>query len=406
MHTQLSARVRISLVNLFLVACLGVLMRYKIGFAFPYFDQTNLQHAHSHFAFYGWVTHTLMTLMILFLAKSDNGIQLRPYNLLIWANLLSAYGMLISFSISGYNWVSIFFSTTSLIVSYFFITVFIRDVRKLSANTGSVKWFQAALVFNVLSSFGTLALAYMMATRNIPQHWYLASVYFYLHFQYNGWFFFAAMGLLQLYFQTSISGYKDHTIIFRMFAFSCVPAYFLSALWMSIPLWIYCLIVMAALVQFVAWVLFVKRLFSFFTQISQHTPVLIRYLLLLISIALTVKFSLQLASVIPSVSKLAFGFRPIVIAYLHLVLLAIISLFLLTFMMANRLIPSSGHSKRGLILLAVGIYCTEIMLAVQGIASLRYTSVPYTNDILFGLALIMFSGISMLLLGEMTRKEI
>ena len=218
MHTQLSARVRISLVNLFLVACLGVLMRYKIGFAFPYFDQTNLQHAHSHFAFYGWVTHTLMTLMILFLAKSDNGIQLRPYNLLIWANLLSAYGMLISFSISGYNWVSIFFSTTSLIVSYFFITVFIRDVRKLSANTGSVKWFQAALVFNVLSSFGTLALAYMMATRNIPQHWYLASVYFYLHFQYNGWFFFAAMGLLQLYFQTSISGYKDHTIIFRMFA--------------------------------------------------------------------------------------------------------------------------------------------------------------------------------------------
>jgi hypothetical protein len=110
--------------------------------------------------------------------------------------------------------------------------------------------------------------------------------------------------------------------------------------------------------------------------------------------------------VIPSVSKLAFGFRPIVIAYLHLVLLAIISLFLLTFMMANRLIPSSGHSKRGLVLLAVGIYCTEIMLAVQGIASLSYTSVPYTNEVLFGLALIMFSGISMLLLGEMTRKEI
>jgi len=163
---------------------------------------------------------------------------------------------------------------------------------------------------------------------------------------------------------------------------------------------------MAALVQFVAWVFFVKQLFSFFKQISQQIPALIRYLLLLISIALTVKFSLQLASVIPSLSKLAFGFRPIVIAYLHLVLLAIISLFLLTFMMANRLIHSSGYSKRGLVLLAVGIYCTEIMLAVQGVASLSYTSVPYTNEALFGLALIMFSGISMLLLSEMTRKEI
>ncbi len=405
MNSQLSVRVRISLINLFLVACLGVLMRYKIGFAFPYFDQTNLQHAHSHFAFYGWVTHTLMTLMILFLDKSDKGINTRHYNLLIWANLLSAYGMLISFSIWGYNGLSIFFSTSSLIISYFFISAFIRDVRKLSEITDSVKWFKAALIFNVLSSFGTLALAYMMATRNIPQHWYLASVYFYLHFQYNGWFFFAAMGFLQLYFQTSIPGYRDDKSIFRMFAFSCVPAYFLSALWMDMPFWIYCLVVIAAMVQFTAWVLLVKRLFRYSEQIRQKTPTLIRYLLLLVSIALTVKFSLQLGSVIPYVSKLAFGFRPIVIAYLHLVLLAIISLFLLTYMMANQLIRHSGLSKGGLVLLAIGIYSTEIMLAIQGIASFSYTSVPVTNEVLFILALMMFSGITMLLIGETTGKE-
>ncbi len=405
MNSQLSVRVRISLINLFLVACLGVLMRYKIGFAFPYFDQTNLQHAHSHFAFYGWVTHTLMTLMILFLDKSDKGINTRHYNLLIWANLLSAYGMLISFSIWGYNGLSIFFSTSSLIISYFFISAFIRDVRNLSEITDSVKWFKAALIFNVLSSFGTLALAYMMATRNIPQHWYLASVYFYLHFQYNGWFFFAAMGFLQLYFQTSIPGYRDDKSIFRMFAFSCVPAYFLSALWMDMPFWIYCLVVIAAMVQFTAWVLLVKRLFRYSEQIRQKTPTLIRYLLLLVSIALTVKFSLQLGSVIPYVSKLAFGFRPIVIAYLHLVLLAIISLFLLTYMMANQLIRHSGLSKGGLVLLAIGIYSTEIMLAIQGIASFSYTSVPVTNEVLFILALMMFSGITMLLIGETTGKE-
>ena len=58
---------KFSLLNLCIVALLGVLMRYKIGFEFPFFNQKNLQHSHSHFAFSGWVTHTLMTLMVYYL---------------------------------------------------------------------------------------------------------------------------------------------------------------------------------------------------------------------------------------------------------------------------------------------------------------------------------------------------
>ena len=58
-----------SLANLFIVALLGLLMRYKIGFAFPFLDQKHLQHAHSHFAFAGWISHTLIVLMIIFLEK-------------------------------------------------------------------------------------------------------------------------------------------------------------------------------------------------------------------------------------------------------------------------------------------------------------------------------------------------
>ena len=56
--------IRISLFNLLVVALLGVLMRYKIGFSFPFFDQKYLQHAHSHFAFAGWVSQMLMACMV------------------------------------------------------------------------------------------------------------------------------------------------------------------------------------------------------------------------------------------------------------------------------------------------------------------------------------------------------
>jgi len=62
---------KFSLINLLIVALLGLLMRYKIGFEFPYFNQKSLQHSHSHFAFAGWISHTLMVLMISYLNKKS-----------------------------------------------------------------------------------------------------------------------------------------------------------------------------------------------------------------------------------------------------------------------------------------------------------------------------------------------
>ena len=42
--------IKAGLINLTLVALIGALMRYKIGFEFPFFNQKNLLHAHSHYA--------------------------------------------------------------------------------------------------------------------------------------------------------------------------------------------------------------------------------------------------------------------------------------------------------------------------------------------------------------------
>ena len=61
-----------------------------------------------------------------------------------------------------------------------------------------------------------------------------------------------------------------------------------------------------------------------------------RIILTLSFLALTIKFMLQSGSVIPSLSTLAFGFRPIVIGYLHLVLLGFTTLFLLGSMLEDQ----------------------------------------------------------------------
>ena len=141
--------IRFSILNLMLVALLGLLMRYKILFEFPLLDQKSLQHSHSHFAFAGWVSHSLITLLIAFLQKHDTlqKIAFKKYNLILIANLICSYVMLISFIMQGYGAISITFSTLSIFVSYWFTFVFFKDCKQLETPSIATEWFKAALFF-------------------------------------------------------------------------------------------------------------------------------------------------------------------------------------------------------------------------------------------------------------------
>ena len=387
--------IRFSIFNLMLVALLGLLMRYKILFEFPLLDQKSLQHSHSHFAFAGWVSHTLMTLLISFLQKHDlkNNIAFKKYNSILIGNLICSYVMLFSFIIQGYGAVSITFSTLSIFASYWFAYVFFKDCKQIETKSTAVKWFKAAIFFNVISSLGTFALAYMMATKNIHQNEYLASIYYYLHFQYNGWFFFACMGLLLDYLKVTTSSNRIYSQSFILLFWSCIAGYFLSTLWLDLPLWIYIITAISAVVQVIIWYLLFKTIIKENKSIFVNLPGYLKYLIIFISLALSVKFLLQLGSTIPAVSELAFGFRPIVIAYLHLILLAIISLFLLFYVYANNFVVINKKTILGLILFSIGVVLNEVVLGIQGVASFSYTLIPFINEALFGIAILLFASI-------------
>jgi hypothetical protein len=384
---------KISLLNLCIVAALGVLMRYKIGFEFPYLDQKHLQHSHSHFAFAGWLGHTLMVLMVYFLQTKITNFNGNKYKNIVIANLICSYGMLISFIIEGYGLFSITFSTASILVSYVFGYRFIKDLKLLDDDLLAKSWFKAAIFFNIISSLGTFYLAYMMASKNVVQDWYLSSIYYYLHFQYNGWFFFACMGLAFGFLNLLKSEHSFYETSFKLFAIACVPAYFLSTLWLNLPLWIYLITVIAAIIQVFAWFKFLAVLLKTRKNALENYSPLLRYILLFVSFALSIKIVLQLGSTIPFISNLAFEFRPIVIAYLHLVLLAIITLFILFYIYANHLMFITKKIKYGILLFSIGVLLNEIVLAVQGLASLSYTTIPYVNEILFAIAIVLFIGI-------------
>lgn len=390
---------KFSVINLLLVAFLGVLMRYKIGFEFPYFSQKNLQHAHSHFAFVGWISQTLYVLMISSIQNKVDIAHYKQYRLLLIANLISAYGMLISFAIQGYGAVSIMFSVSTIVIACFYAFYFFRDLQKMKSGSTCVVWFKVGLWFNILSSLGTFYLAYMMISKHFNDQAYLAAVYFYLHFQYNGFFIFACMGLVYGAIRRALPGFEFDKNVFNLFFVSFFPAYFLSVLWADIPAWLYVIVVAAALTQLVGWIKFIKATRKSIAEEINLTG-LARYLFLYVAIAFSIKLILQFGSVIPVVSKLAFGFRPVVMAYLHLVLLAVISVFLLSYLYTMKLISNNKLGVTGLIAFVIGVFFNELVLGVQGVASFGYLPIPGINKILFFVSLLILVSLIVLVIAQ------
>ena len=383
---------RISLLNLLIVAVLGLLMRYKIGFDFPYLNQKHLQFAHYHFAFYGWISQTLMVLMVHSLRQASSIVDPSRYNRIFICNMVGSYGMLAAFLADGYGVPALVSSGVSVAAAIWFTIYFLTDQRKAGKSDVASKWFRAGLCFNMLSTLGTLALGYMMLTKNIHQNEYLASVYFFLHFQYNGWFFFACMGLFMDFIHARG---KAYITAFRLFLLSCVPTYFLSVLWLDLPTWLYGIVVLGAFLQLYAWVLVARQVIKDGIHPSNSgVRYILRYILVFAGVALTIKLLLQAGSTIPAVSKLAFGFRPVVIAYLHLVLLAVITLFLLFYIFAAEVFPATRKIILGLLLFSSAVFVNELILAVQGIAAFSYTPVRFVNELLLFAAILLFAGIA------------
>ena len=399
MYPKLFPWLRISFFNLLLVSFLGFVLRYKIVYSLPFIDQKHLLHAHSHFAFSGWVTQALMALMIAVLSRQKQ-IDLFPkYRWLLYANLFSAYGMLFSFPFQGYGFFSITFSTLSIFTSWVFAFVYWKDLNRPGVRYASGQWFKAALFFNAISALGAFALAFMMANKIIHQNWYLIAIYFFLHFQYNGWFFFGCIGL----FVDKLSGLfpddKKMKPIFWLFAGACLPAFFLSVLWVPIPVWLYVTIVISALVQLLGWLWWLQVIIKNKSKITAVLSLQSKWLLLLSSVALSIKLILQLGSTIPSISTLAFGYRPIVIAYLHLILLGVITLFLLGYLAGEKLLPANAKVRNGILVFTSAIIFNELLLMVQGAAAIQYTMVPFINEWLLLAGGLLFTGMLLLNLG-------
>lgn len=399
--------IQVALINFCVVACAGLTMRYKIQFSLPFVNQQNLMHGHSNFAFVGWVAIALMTLMVRYLVRNNIQTNYRKYNLILGIDVVVCYAMFISFIVQGYAFWSITFACITILISYFFIVFYWRDLNKVRDAGFSRNWLKAALLLWGFSSLGAIFLAYLMANSITLQELYFGALYFFMHFQYNGWFLFVCFGVFFSYMHR-LGLFRFALLSKRLFIImmiTVIPTYFLSVLWLKLPPALEWIANVSAFVQLLVLVYFFRIISVFKNSKGITFNTVTRWIWMLSSIAFILKIILQVLSTLPFLSHFAFGYRPVVIGYLHLSFVGIISLFILGYI--NEFIHRfRGHvSGTGFIIFVTGFIVQEVILMLQGLEAMNVEPIKSANIILFFCALAMVTGLLWITTGIIRTPE-
>ena len=341
--------------NLFLVAISGLLLRSIPVFNIGEISFVNLLHGHSHFALGGWITPVVIWMLIQYFP------ELKNVSHKIWRNIFmvlffSAYGMLLSFPFQGYGMISIVFSSLSVAGTFYFAFIAWKAMQQKKGMPADL--LRAAIFFLVISAIGPFATGPMKVMGLEKSVLYYDAIYFYLHFQYNGWFTFAILSIL--YQRMGGERHKWHRPGFYYFLVGCLLTFFLSVLW-SKPHWGFNVLgAGGAMLQLFGFCLFVKDFLK-----SQSTYKFIRIVEGLALTAFALKLILQLVSALPYAVQLTIQDRNLVIAYLHLVMLGFVTLFVVAAVISK---SPSGSTKKYLFptTLFISVFVlSELLLALS-----------------------------------------
>jgi hypothetical protein len=307
---------------------------------------------------------TLMTFEIL--AKADK--QKRIYQWLFSAIFLNALGMLISFLIQGYAFYSVFFSTLFILTSYVFSYVFIKDIRKSAASKVVKLLAISSAVYLVLSSVGPFTLAYLLAHKSGNIILYKDAIYTYLHMQYNGFFTLAVFALLLNRVENDLPTLcmKKGLWFARLLNYSVIPSLFLCYLWHYPNDVVRTIAIIGTIAMLVTLVYFSMALITIKNKMKR-VGALVRIPLLLSLSAFILKMLLQSLTIFKPIGDAVFNNRPVIIGFLHLVLLGFITLYLLAHFIHAGLLRHSKITYAAMIIFTGAILLNEAALLTQGL---------------------------------------
>ncbi|MDP2068873.1 MAG: hypothetical protein Q8K04_07890 [Lutibacter sp.] len=388
---------------LFILSALyGLLMRWNFAFPTKFIPYQNLLQSHSHVAFLGW-GYLVVIGAILFYFVSDAAKQHKVYKATLGILLVVIPLMLISFPLGGYKVFSIVllavFGLTSYVLSF-------RILKDVQGNNTSAKLIKYGIYYYLLSSLATWFLAFVIVTQGKTDLYY-NTVYFYLHFLYNGFFVFALFGLLFKIFETQqiIISEKLQKRFFLYLNIACVPAYALSVLWSTDVLLFNVIGFVSSVLQFISLVFLLKILQQAFLQINWSF--ISKLLLKFAVISYSIKIISQILSAFPYIVEKSLALKPFfIIGYLHLFTLGFLSVLLFLILdQMDKINLQKPTSKVGILLFLSGVFITEALLFLQGFLFLiQFNALKNYSLILLIFSFLIVIGLMVVYVNQFSKK--
>ena len=360
-----------------------------------FFNIRHVTHSHSHIGLLGWI-YTILSSLICqyFLRETDR----KPYFILFLCTQFCILGMLFSFPFGGYFLYSIIFSSLFIICTYWFSIFFLKRSKKYnfirfsiskSVDTEhdkplSLKFVHWGIYFLILSSIGIWLLPVAIVKAGKGSDWYNSALYFFLHFQYNGWFLAVLFGLLvgEIEHKSLLNSKRLKGALYN-FVIGTIGSVTLS--WVGFfnePI----LYIIGNISDF----LLLASIFELYRAYMQlEKPAFLMQMFLLLCMLKTIFMFL---GSFPWIAEVVLPNREFVISYLHFTFLGVIGFGVLHFLEKNLHIHFPYWS---LSLYTTAFVGSEILIAYKGIAILCELFVPDN----YYLLLIVFSSLFFIAVG-------
>ena len=342
----------ISLINFFIAALMGLLLRAAFVWDLYWMEYKNMLHGHSHLALLGWLYLGLFVLIhgrFLDKEKASKAI----YTRLFWLTQFSVVGMMLSFPLQGYAGFSIFFSSLHIVLSYVFVYRVWKDHRKESIQITLL--LRTALLFLLISTCGVWAVAVIMANGGGGGVLYQVAIQFYLHFQFNGWLLFGVLALIINDFKPKFSPFGFQSFYFLM-CLSQVLTFGVNFIGVGLQL-----LALGALLS-----LRKDLRFNLTRLLAAHSFLLLAFIVGVIRVVA------QVLLIFPDIADRAVSLRTTIIGFIHLNMLGLFSAYLLySFFKNQALVTYNKQFKWVVIPFFIGFIGSELILFFQGFSTWR-----------------------------------
>lgn len=396
----------VAFANFGVAGIMGLVLRSASLVDMPWLNFRHMTHAHSHAAMMGWLYMVIFALFMHFFLSAEEQ-KKKKYQQVFIALQIAVIGMMASFPFQGYAAISISFSSLHLFSSYLFLSFIWRNAK--SKNHQPILLLKMAIVLMMFSTLGVYAMGPVTAKIGRMTDVYFLCIQFFLHFQFQGWFMFAISALLlQQLSKVGIVMKKGRFSVFHLLLL--VAAFGMMALpaaqhlhWPEV--------LPFNTIGTVAQLFAVGLLLDFLIPHRQkffEQPLWVRICAGTALASVLLKAIGQAALSWPEMALIPLNIRPMVIGFIHLLMLGMITSYLLMVLLQTNVLSASQTIFRWSVsFLLLGIILTEVFMFAQGVSIwTNFGAWSLYNEALFAGSILLLLGILGLFFSSLSTQKI